>query len=211
VAPIKALCTEKFNDWQEKFEKLHNLKCIQLTGDSEESAEFNSQINSSNIICTTPEKWDYKTRQWMKQTSFMSNIKLFLIDEIHVLGESDRGASIEAVVSRMKTFILKDSIDDSISSSISNNLRFLAISATIPNIEDIASWLGSGCQAPAVFYKLDETYRPVKVKNIVLGFYCSPEKNDYMFENSLSYKLADIINAHSNRKPTLIVMILKTI
>ncbi len=211
MAPIKALCTEKFNEWQEKFEKLHNLKCIQVTGDSDETAEFRSQIHSANIICTTPEKWDYMTRKWIKDATFMSTIKLVLIDEIHVLGESDRGATIEAVISRMKTFILKDSGDFTDSSRTPDGLRFLAISATIPNIEDVASWLGSGCRTPAIIYKLNETYRPVKVNNIVQGVYCSPDQNDFMFENSLSYKLSDIIDRHSNRKPTLIVISFRTL
>ena len=32
MAPLKALCSEKHNEWKEKFEKLHDLKCIELTG-----------------------------------------------------------------------------------------------------------------------------------------------------------------------------------
>ncbi|MFL5587016.1 MAG: DEAD/DEAH box helicase, partial [Ktedonobacteraceae bacterium] len=58
----------------------------------------------------------------------MQLVKLFLLDEVHVLKDS-RGATLEAVVSRMK--------------SIGSNVRFVALSATVPNSEDIATWLGT--------------------------------------------------------------------
>ena len=34
VAPIKALCSERYNDWKDKLEPL-GLKCMELTGDTE--------------------------------------------------------------------------------------------------------------------------------------------------------------------------------
>lgn len=55
---------------------------------------------------------------------------------------------------------------------------------------------------------MNETYRPVKVNKIVIGFYSAPKQSDYMFDNNLSYKIAPIIENHSNRKPTLVVGIL---
>ncbi len=73
------------------------------------------------------EKWDIVTRKWKNSRAIIDSIKLFLIDEIHVLGESSRGAVIEAVISRMKTFASKSQ----------SPIRFVAISATIPNIEDV--------------------------------------------------------------------------
>jgi replicative superfamily II helicase len=55
VAPLKALCTEKFVEWQEKFESLHGLKCIEYTGDTEDDKEKSfDKLDSANIICTTP-------------------------------------------------------------------------------------------------------------------------------------------------------------
>ena len=74
------------------------------------------------------------TRKWKNRSAMMSSIKLFLIDEIHVLGESNRGATIEAVVSRMKTIAAKTNVNNN---EQCKNLRFVAISATIPNIEDV--------------------------------------------------------------------------
>lgn len=51
VAPIKALCSERFEDWNMKFGPL-GLKCMELTGDSE--IEDYYELQEVNIILTTP-------------------------------------------------------------------------------------------------------------------------------------------------------------
>ena len=64
--------------------------------------------------------------------SFFSDIALVLIDEVHLLNDP-RGAALEAIVSRIK--MLSRSSD--MKSSPLANVRLLAVSATIPNIEDL--------------------------------------------------------------------------
>lgn len=52
----------------------------------------------------------------------------FLTDtQVHILRES-RGATLEVVISRLK--------------GLGRGIRFVALSATVPNIDDIARWLG---------------------------------------------------------------------
>ena len=51
MAPIKALCSEKYLNWKEKFESYH-LKCAELTGDSEIDDYY--ELQEVNIILTTP-------------------------------------------------------------------------------------------------------------------------------------------------------------
>ena len=51
VAPIKALCSERFDDWQGKFGPL-GLKCCELTGDSQLDDYF--ELQNANIVMTTP-------------------------------------------------------------------------------------------------------------------------------------------------------------
>ena len=90
----------------------------------------------------------------------MDSIKLFLIDEIHVLDQSSRGPVIEVVVSRMKNHALnQDTAEAENKDENNSSIRFVAISATIPNIADFADWLGSGLnqQTPAEVHKLDES------------------------------------------------------
>lgn len=83
---MKALCQERFVDWAKKFKSL-NVKCFELTGDS----ELNSiaELEKTDIIITTPgmhlqiyyyyltnnqEKWDSVTRKWKEMKSMMEHI-----------------------------------------------------------------------------------------------------------------------------------------
>ncbi|XP_021260589.1 probable ATP-dependent DNA helicase HFM1 isoform X2 [Numida meleagris] len=197
MAPIKALCSQRFDDWKEKFGPI-GLSCKELTGDTVVDDLF--EIHHAHIIITTPEKWDSMTRRW-KDNSIVQLVRLFLIDEVHVIKDESRGATLEVVVSRMKT------VQSSLWRLSENRdvppLRFVAVSATIPNAEDIAEWLSDG-KMPAVCLKVDEDQRPVKLRKIVLGFPCSDSQTEFKFDLTLNYKIASVIQAYSDQKPVLV-------
>ncbi|KAG8317780.1 ATP-dependent DNA helicase MER3 [Homalodisca vitripennis] len=199
MAPVKALCTEKYMEWLDKFSPL-GLNCLEVTGDFE-NLDFKG-IQDYQLIFTTPEKWDSITRKWKDYSTIVQQIKLFLIDEVHLLNEEKRGAVLEVVVSRMKT--IQKTVADSF------RVRFMAVSATIPNIEDIALWLGDSQNIQANYEKIGEEMRPVTLKKIVRGYPCSQNQSPFLFDISLSYKLKHIIMEYSECKPTLMaVKILK--
>lgn len=186
-APTKALCSERQRDWQKKFGPL-GLDCVELTGDSE-SVDLRN-VQSANIIVTTPEKWDSITRKWKDHEKLMRLVNLFLIDEVHLLKE-DRGATLEAVVARMK--------------SIGTNVRFVALSATVPNFHDVATWLGKNATEPyepALNEKFGEEYRPVKLRKHVCGY--QTNANDFAFEKHLDTKLPEVVRTYSERKPIMV-------
>ncbi|KAJ8731510.1 hypothetical protein PYW07_004674 [Mythimna separata] len=106
MAPVKALCTERLTEWYSKFNKL-GLLCIEVTGDTD--VDF-TQLKPYKIIITTPEKWDMLTRRWRDHRGLVEVIKLFLIDEVHILNDETRGPVLEAVVSRMKTIEVRKDI-----------------------------------------------------------------------------------------------------
>lgn len=163
--PRRNLCSERQRDWQIKFASL-NLKCAELTGDTDQAQlRF---VQHASIIITTPEKWDSMTRKWKDHARLMQMVKLFLIDEVHIL-KDPRGATLEAVVSRMK--------------STGSKVRFLALSATVPNSEDIAVWLGKDYEnqcLPARLEVFGEEFRPVKLQKHVYGLRYGG--NDFGFE-----------------------------
>jgi len=172
-APTKSLCAERARDWQKKFNHL-NLNCLELTGDTEHANHIRA-IKDAQIIVTTPEKWDSVTRKWKDNRKLMELVKLVLIDEVHVLKE-DRGACLEAVVSRMKT--------------IGTSVRFIALSATVPNCEDIAAWLGKDswrAKVPAAMEVFGENFRPVTLQKHVYGVQ-SNSSNDFIFEKQCDAK-----------------------
>lgn len=176
-APTKSLCSERQKDWQKKFSHL-GLECAELTGDTDQNQlRF---VQNADVIITTPEKWDSVTRKWKDHRKSMELVKLFLIDEVHFLKE-DRGACLEAVVSRMR--------------SIGSDVRFVALSATVPNSEDIATWLGRNTwhrDEPAAREVFGEEFRPVRLQKHVLGFHSAG--NDFQFEQVCNNKYADSIH-----------------
>ncbi|KAF4399890.1 hypothetical protein G4B88_021104 [Cannabis sativa] len=131
IAPSKALVQEKLRHWTQKFGSW-GINCLELTGDNESYSIKN--IQEADIILTTPEKFDAVTRHGIKDggLSFFGDISLLLIDEVHLLNDP-RGAALEAIVSRMKMLARNPLLK---SSSLSH-VRFVAVSATIPNIEDL--------------------------------------------------------------------------
>ncbi|KAG7227175.1 hypothetical protein INR49_013974, partial [Caranx melampygus] len=196
MAPIKALCSQCFESWKKKFGPL-GLNCKELTGDTEIDDFF--EIQDSHIILTTPEKWDGMTRKW-KDNCLLQLVRLFLIDEVHVVKDATRGATLEVVVSRMKAvhaYRTAQNPEEGLS------MRFVAVSATIPNISDIADWL-SNESGPAMYVEMDESYRPVKLRKVVLGFPCNPNQTEFKFDLSLNYKMANIIQTYSDQKPALV-------
>ncbi|KAK7613879.1 Sec63 Brl domain-containing protein [Phyllosticta paracitricarpa] len=186
-APTKALCSERQRDWRKKFEPL-GLKVEELTGDT--SQDNTREVQTADIIVTTPEKWDSTTRKWKDHAKLMQLVKLFLIDEVHILKE-DRGATLEVVVSRMK--------------SVGSDVRFVAVSATVPNFSDIATWLGRNPQnqnQPAAKEHFGEDFRPVPLQKHVVGY--SNISNDFGFDGTLNTKLPQVVAKYSHRKPILI-------
>nr|CAD7425700.1 unnamed protein product [Timema monikensis] len=199
VAPVKALCAERFRDWDTKFSR-HGLMCKEVTGDSYETDLL--EISHCKLILTTPEKWDSLTRRWKDNRGLVQVVKLFLIDEVHLLNEERRGATLEAVVSRMKTVQKTLRFDRHTPSHTFLPLRFIAVSATIPNVEDVAQWLGCD-DSPAKYYKISDELRPVKLNKVVIGYPCTTA-SPFQFDIGLSYKLKPILIKYSNLKPTLI-------
>ena len=186
-APTKSLCSERQRDWQAKFGPL-DLQCAELTGDTDNAQLRN--VQNATIIITTPEKWDSVTRKWKDHQKLMQMVKLFLVDEVHILKE-DRGATLEAVVSRMK--------------SVGSDVRFVALSATVPNSQDIATWLGRSPMqpdVPAIRERFGEEFRPVRLQKHVCGY--QTNSNDFAFEKTLNIKLPNVITKWSQRKPIMV-------
>lgn len=79
-----------------------------------------------------------------------------------------------------------------------NPARIMAVSATIPNISNIAQWLN------AKTLQFPDSMRPVPLKTHVLAVPMDG-KNGFTFDYSLNYKLPEVIRKYSNKQPTLIV------
>ena len=109
----------------EKFsQKLPHLKTRESTGDIQLSQR---ELLTTNILVTTPEKWDVTTR---KSTSILETVHLVILDEVHLLND-ERGWVIESIVARMFRTIERTQ----------RHIRVVALSATLPNYLDAAAFL----------------------------------------------------------------------
>ncbi|CAD1778321.1 similar to Saccharomyces cerevisiae YGL251C HFM1 Meiosis specific DNA helicase involved in the conversion of double-stranded breaks to later recombination intermediates and in crossover control [Maudiozyma barnettii] len=184
IAPTKSLCAEITNKWKEKFS---NLTVVAITGDST-SYEINS-VKKSQLIITTPEKWDLLTRKWTDYHRLFELIQLVLVDEIHTIGEM-RGATLEAVLTRMNT--------------LCKGIRIIAVSATIPNIIDIATWLKQNTSGKlATVLKFDDAYRQV-ILNVNVKGYNFNCKNEFQRDAIYNRKLFELIEQYGENRPVLI-------
>lgn len=85
-------------------------------------------------------------------------------------------------------------------------IRFIAVSASIPNSDDIADWLGRN---NTKLFKFPESLRPVPLNKIVLGYHYNPKRmSAFKFDLSLNYRLRNLIIQHSEGKPTLVCRLL---
>ncbi|TNY19881.1 P-loop containing nucleoside triphosphate hydrolase protein [Rhodotorula diobovata] len=203
MAPTKSLCSERTLDWKRKFEHGLGWAVQELTGDSDTSTSAWREFANARIIVTTPEKWDAMTRKWHDHGSTLAVADLACsslmhsVDEVHSVGADVRGAVLEVVVSRMKT--------------LGTSTRFVAVSATVPNIHDVAEWLGaspssrepgSRPHSPAKVFQFDDEFRPCKLQKVVIGY--PRNGNEFAFANALNFKLFELVRQYSSGKPVLI-------
>jgi activating signal cointegrator complex subunit 3 len=152
VAPLKALVSERMKDWQLKFGQRLGKKVVELTGDVTPDA---LSLRTSDIVITTPEKWDGITRGWQKR-NFVKDVGLVIFDEVHLLGE-DRGPVLEVIVSRMRY----------IASKTGRSIRFQGLSTALANARDLATWLGV---EDVGLFNFRPSVRPIPMETHVKGF-----------------------------------------
>lgn len=114
-----------------------------------------SQIDETNIIVATPEKWDIVTRKGGDKY-FLDLITLVIIDEIHLLHDS-RGPVLESIVARTLRF----------TETTGQHIRLVGLSATLPNYKDVAAFLRVE-EEKGLFY-FDSTYRPIPLEQQYIG------------------------------------------
>ena len=144
LAPLRALASEKFDDFQ-PFTKLKkpNGQHVNVgisTGDFDSGDPW---LGRYDIIITTNEKADSLLRHRAK---WMDEISLVIADEVHLLNEAERGPTLEVVLARLM--------------QVNPSIQVLALSATMGNVDEVAAWLKAK-------YVITE-WRPVLLKEGVL-------------------------------------------
>ncbi len=122
LVPLKAIASEKSSELSSAWKGL-GLRVATTTGDYESKDEW---LASYNLIIATNEKADSLLRQ---RPTWLNQIKVVVVDEIHLINEESRGPTLEAVLARLRRLLPRAQI--------------IAMSATIGNPEELAEWLGA--------------------------------------------------------------------
>ena len=123
LSPLRALAAEKFSEFK-KIEKIplgRKIKVQISTGDFE---SIDKTLEQSDVIILTNEKMDSLIRHGAE---WVNDIRLVIADEIHLVGDQDRGPTLEMVLTKLKLLESKPQI--------------IALSATITNADELSEWL----------------------------------------------------------------------
>nr|XP_049704303.1 putative U5 small nuclear ribonucleoprotein 200 kDa helicase isoform X1 [Helicoverpa armigera]XP_049704304.1 putative U5 small nuclear ribonucleoprotein 200 kDa helicase isoform X2 [Helicoverpa armigera] len=151
VAPMRSLVQEMVGNFSKRL-SAYNMKVSELTGDHQLTRE---QIEATQLIVCTPEKWDIITRKGGER-SFTNLVRLIIIDEVHLLHD-ERGPVLEALVARTLRTV----------EQTQEEVRLVGLSATLPNYTDVAAFLRVKPEH-GLFY-FDNSFRPVALEQQYIG------------------------------------------
>lgn len=117
IVPLKALASEKYQDFSERYE---NLNVRISVGDLDDEGKG---LDNADIVVTTSEKLDSMLRH---NPSWIHDIGLVVTDEIHLLTSPKRGPTLEVTLTRLRELL---------------DFQMLGLSATISNSNELAEWL----------------------------------------------------------------------
>lgn len=175
LTPLRALANEKFDEFK-KYTSLRKKDGRRIsvgisTGDYDAADPW---LERYDVIVTTNEKADSLLRHRAK---WMDEITLVVADEVHLLNEAERGPTLEVVLARLM--------------QVNPEIQILALSATINNVDEIATWLKAS-------YVVTE-WRPVALKEGVL------------LNEEIQYKDGDARKIEKKTRNPIINIVLNTI
>ncbi|XP_065652394.1 activating signal cointegrator 1 complex subunit 3 isoform X2 [Hydra vulgaris] len=156
VAPMKALASEMTETFGKRLQPL-GIVVRELTGDMQLTKK---EIQETQMLVTTPEKWDVVTRKGFSDVALSQIVRLLIIDEVHLLHD-DRGAVLEALVARTLRQV----------ESTQSMIRIVGLSATLPNYTDVAKFLNVN-PLKGLFY-FDGRFRPVPLRQTFIGIHAT--------------------------------------
>ena len=147
LAPLRALAREKITDWTDKNYHFADQKISICTGDYRLTKERSKELNDANLIIMTSEMLNHRSRNYKsEQNNWLLDVGTLIIDESHLLTVPGRGDHLE--VGLMKF------------TEINPKARLVLLSATMPNVEEIADWISYSLTKRNTFM-LRSQYRPV--------------------------------------------------
>ena len=119
IAPMRALATEKFNEFQAAYPY---VKAAISIGDLDSNDQW---LADYSMLFFSTEKFDSLLRHGI---DWLDSIGCIVFDEVHMLDDSSRGPTLEILMTKLANIC---------------DAQIIALSATIANCGEIAKWLGA--------------------------------------------------------------------
>jgi replicative superfamily II helicase len=172
IAPLRALTNEKESEW-ERFEEL-GYSVYVVTGERDLNPR---RAERADILVMTPEKVDSATRKHdSPRYEFITDVGCCVIDEVHLLDSENRGSVLEVTISRLRRLAAP---------------RIVALSATMPNVEEVADWLDA---VPETTFDFGQEYRPVDLESGVRTY--THGENAFADKYRRLYRALDLAEEH---------------
>lgn len=184
LAPLRALAREKVNEWTDPKYHFNDLKTSICTGDYRLTKERAKELAAANLIIMTSEMLNHRSRNHKaEQNNWLLDVGTLIIDESHLLTVPGRGDHLE--VGLMKF------------TDINPKARLVLLSATMPNVEEIADWVSYSLTKRDTFM-LRSKYRPVPLTTHYEA-YSDEGRYDAIEEEKIN-KAMDIIDWYPDDK-----------
>lgn len=185
LVPLRALAREKVDDWTNKNYHFGDLKISICTGDYRLTKERAKELAAADLIIMTSEMLNNLCRNnKSEKADFLNQIGTIAIDEAHGLSASSRGSHLE--VGLMKF------------TQINPKARLVLLSATMPNVDEIADWVSYSLTKRDTFM-LKSNFRPVPL-TIHYETYCDDAKRYDLVEEEKVNKAMDIVEWYPDDK-----------
>ncbi|WP_313558811.1 DEAD/DEAH box helicase [Ruminiclostridium cellobioparum] len=128
VSPIRALLNNQEKRLQ-RLGQLVNVDSFKWHGEVSHSSKKKFSIEPAHIMATTPESLEViLMSQSYEHMALFSNVRFFVIDEIHYFAECYRGVQLASIIERIQTYSQYD-------------IQRIGLSATIGNPQEILDWM----------------------------------------------------------------------
>lgn len=124
ITPLRALAEQQSKRWKSRFPA---AAIGVFTGETIGESATRNAYSKSDILVMTPERLDAILRNWRSHWNWLPEVNLVIVDEFHLLGMSGRGPRLEGAITRLIR--------------LNPFTRIIGLSATIPNVKELTSWL----------------------------------------------------------------------
>lgn len=123
LLPARALAaevSETARRWNE-----HGIRSVELTGETNMSSDT---VRNAQLWVATTEKFEALYRR-SSLREFIATVGCLIIDEVHLVGDPTRGATLETLIARLR--------------AVEGRTRIVALSATVSNADELAGWFNA--------------------------------------------------------------------